>query len=45
MKKYGDFSFLHQILDTRRVDSPVTMWIQICVRGSGGMLPWIFFYI
>ena len=33
------FSFLHQILHTRGVDSPVMMWIQICARVSGGMLP------
>ena len=33
------FSFLHQILDTRRVDTPVMTWVQIQARGSGDMLP------
>ena len=35
VSKNGVFSFLHQILHTRRVDSPVIMWTQIRARGSG----------
>ena len=30
------FPFLHQILHTRHIDSPVMMWIQICA-GEGGV--------
>ena len=30
------FPFLHQILHTSNVDSPVMMWIQIHARGGGG---------
>ena len=30
LQKKKVFLFLHQILHTRRVDSPVMMWIQIC---------------
>ena len=35
----GGFSFLHQILYTRRLDSPVMMLIQIRNMGSGGIPP------
>ena len=45
VKKMEAFPFLHQIIHTRRIDSPVIMWIQIRARGSGGMLPKVFFYI
>ena len=31
--KMEAFPFLHQILHTRRVDSPLIMWIQIRARG------------
>ena len=33
VKKMEAFPFLNQILHTRRVDSPVMMWIQTCARG------------
>ena len=42
-KQMEDFPFSHQILHTRRVDSPIMMWIQIRARRSVGMLPLIFF--
>ena len=44
--KMEDFPFLPEILHTRRIDSPVMMWIQIRARvggGLGGMLSRIFF--
>ena len=37
--KIETFLFLHQILHTRRVDSPVMMLIQIRAMVSRGMLP------
>ena len=42
-EKNGGFTFLHQIIQTRRVDSPVMKSVQIIARGrgggSGGILP------
>ena len=35
--------FIHQILHTKRVDSPVMMLIQIRARGPGACFPMIFF--
>ena len=34
--KMEDFPFLPEILHTRRIDSPVMMWIQIRARVGGG---------
>ena len=39
----GQFLFLHQVLHSMHVDSPVIILIQIWARGSGGMLPRFFF--
>ena len=39
IKKMEAFPFLHQILHTRRVDSPVMTWIQINAKGSGVCSP------
>ena len=35
--KLDVFPFLHQRLNTMRVDSPVMIWIQIRSRGGGGV--------
>ena len=43
VKKWRLFLFFYQMLHTCRIDSPVMMWIQICARGSGGMLPQTFY--
>ena len=44
-KKLEAFLFLHKILHTRRVDSPVMMWIQICVGGPRTWSPDLFFLL
>ena len=44
LNENGGFSFLDQILYTRRVDSPVMMWIQIRARGVLGHAPLFFFF-
>ena len=39
------FPFLHQLLHTRRVDSPVMMLIQICAKGGPGACSSRFFLL
>ena len=43
--KNEGFSFLDQILHTKRVYSPVMMWIQIYASGSRGMSPYRIYFI